>query len=900
MTRAFLHKPVFSFIATLVAWIVAWALASPSSAFAQDQPSAQSTPHGASGAVLVPPSASAQPAPPQVVRTPPVLKRDDGAEYPKQALDDGIRVETSVMLILEVDTNGLVRKATVDVPVGHGFDEAALAAGQKLVFEPATKDGKPVAARIRFKYTFPAPPSALEGRVLDRATDAPIAGAQITATDPDGHAITTTSGPDGRWELHKLKPGHYSLEIASGGYTVERAELDLVAGSAARVTQRMSHATPNAAVTPLGGTPAPSPSASAAPADEPETVEVKGTRPAREVTVFTIDQREMERIPGTNGDALKSLLNLPGVARPPGFAGILIVRGSAPQDTQIFVDGTPIPIVYHFGGLSSVVPSEMLQKIDFYPGNFSAQYGRAMGGIVDVGIKSPTDKIHALAQADFIDARALVEGPIGDGWKFAVAARRSYFDLWLKPVLESATAGVSAAPVYYDYQALIQKDFNSHESLRALFFGSDDKLAIFTNSVNSGAPTLTGGISSHQGFYRFQLRFLDKLDKDTELRAVGAVGEDYVDFAIGSIFLHVAQYPITSRIELARRLAPGMTINFGVDMFYAPYSVDAQLPPLQRPGQPPSGPFGTSPAVAENSTGSSFMPAVYTELEIVPWAGARIVPGLRLDYTQATQAWDLAPRFIMRQDLQSDYPRTTLKGGAGMFFQPPQVQETDPVFGTVGLVSNRAIHYDLGVERELTRQIDVSFEGFYKQLDYLTVQSVGSTGSGRAFGTELLIRYKPDARFFGWLAYTLSRSERRDGPGDPLYLSEFDQTHILTVLGSYRLGRGWELGARFRLVSGNPYTPSTYGFYDENIGSYLALTSYPLNGSRLPPFHQLDVRVDKTWKYENNVKFSMYLDIQNVYDQQNIEGISYDYNYTHSTFVNGLPIIPSFGARLEY
>ena len=35
----------------------------------------------------------------------------------------------------------------------------------------------------------------------------------------------------------------------------------------------------------------------------------------------------------------------------------------------------------------------------------------------------------------------------------------------------------------------------------------------------------------------------------------------------------------------------------------------------------------------------------------------------------------------------------------------------------------------------------------------------------------------------------------------------FDQTHILTILGSYRLGHGWEFGARFRLVSGNLVTP---------------------------------------------------------------------------------------------
>jgi outer membrane receptor protein involved in Fe transport len=73
-----------------------------------------------------------------------------------------------------------------------------------------------------------------------------------------------------------------------------------------------------------------------------------------------------------------------------------------------------VPIIYHFGGLSSVVPTEMLEKIDFYPGNFSSEYGRAMGGIVDVGLRSPREdgKYHGVAQLDLIDGRLVVEGPI--------------------------------------------------------------------------------------------------------------------------------------------------------------------------------------------------------------------------------------------------------------------------------------------------------------------------------------------------------------------------------------------------------------------------------------------------------------------------------------------------------
>jgi hypothetical protein len=234
-----------------------------------------------------------------------------------------------------------------------------------------------------------------------------------------------------------------------------------------------------------------------------------------------------------------------------------------------------------------------------------------------------------------------------------------------------------------------------------------------------------------------------------------------------------------------------------------------------------------------------------------------------------------------------------------MFAQPPQPQETNAVFGTPGLTSNRSTHYDLGVEHEFTRHIEASLDGFYKQLDNLVEPGLGNTGSGVVYGAETLLRYKPDERFFGWVAYTLSRSLRRTQQGAPLRTFQFDETHILTVLGSYRIGKGWEFGMRYRLTSGYMYTPNGYGFYDENIGTYLPLSSYPPNDSRLPLFHALDVRVDKTWKPYWG-KLSIYLDVLNVYNQGNVLGYSYDYNFTHSAQANDLPIIPSIGVRAEY
>jgi hypothetical protein len=94
------------------------------------------------------------------------------------------------------------------------------------------------------------------------------------------------------------------------------------------------------------------------------------------------------------------------------------------------------------------------------------------------------------------------------------------------------------------------------------------------------------------------------------------------------------------------------------------------------------------------------------------------------------------------------------------------------------------------------------------------------------------------------------------------------------------------------------YTPNSYGFYDENVGTYLPLQGYPTFNSRLPLFHSLDLRVDKTWKYAWGT-IGAYLDVLNVYNNGNVDGISYDFNFTHTSYANDLPILPSLGLKVE-
>jgi hypothetical protein len=106
------------------------------------------------------------------------------------------------------------------------------------------------------------------------------------------------------------------------------------------------------------------------------------------------------------------------------------------------------------------------------------------------------------------------------------------------------------------------------------------------------------------------------------------------------------------------------------------------------------------------------------------------------------------------------------------------------------------------------------------------------------------------------------------------------------------------VGARFRFTSGNPYTPQAPGALDAGSATYLPTPALLPNGSRLPPFHQLDLRVDRTWKL-GAVRLTAYLDVENVYSYQAPIDLAYSFDYTKSEFARGLPILPSIGLRGE-
>ena len=101
-----------------------------------------------------------------------------------------------------------------------------------------------------------------------------------------------------------------------------------------------------------------------------------------------------------------------------------------------------------------------------------------------------------------------------------------------------------------------------------------------------------------------------------------------------------------------------------------------------------------------------------------------------------------------------------------------------------------------------------------------------------------------------------------------------------------------------RIVSGNPDTPIVGSIYDSNSDLYTPVFG-PTNSIRNPLFHRLDLRVEKKWRFDL-WSLALYLDVQNVYNQMNPEGTQYNFDFSRSTDIPGLPIIPSLGVRGEF
>jgi TonB family protein len=840
------------------------------------------------------PSSPTEPAPAPPVVTPPQLETFAEATYPPEALAAGLQARVELELVIGVD--GAVSQLRVVEPMGNGFDEAALEAGQRLKFKPAARDGVPMAARIRFPYVFeikveeaPAPepetppPAQLAGHVLMQSVKVPLANARVALVGADGQTVgSVTTDAEGAFSFGEQPAGEYDLHVSHADYLDFSAHETLVAGDHTDVTYRLEEP--------------PDPEAFGATA--------RVAPPPREVTRRSIERTQLTRMAGTRGDALRTVELMPGVARPPLGIGALIVRGSSPEDSITLFEGLPVPLLYHFGGLTSFINSRLLESVDFYPGNFSARYGRRRGGIVDVQARDPAkDKFHAMADVNLIDASALVEAPIAKNWEFAAAARRSYLDVVFKEVLSSDDVSTLAAPVYYDYQAITTYRPNDNDRLRLMVYGSQDHLALLFTKPDD--VLATGDFDLSTEFHRVHASWDRALTKDVDQDIELAVGHIKVGIGLGQGFsFQLSGTEIYGRSEWRGRVNDHIRVMGGLDFYVIPGQFSYIGPPAEATegnanNGPANAPLSNRDRVETSSDFTVAQPAAYVEGDF-NYEPVRVVLGTRVDYYNDVDAVAVDPRITGHYAIADG---VDIKAGVGMFSQPPQFQESDKGLGNPDLDPTSTLHVGTGVDYQVTDSLYTGVDLFYKYLYNVIVgTALGepprfvNEGEGRVYGMELSARLDPKGRYFGYLSYTLSRSER-SVRGGPWQLFDFDQSHILTLSAVYRLGRGWEAGATFRVISGNPSTPVVGGLFNGDTGQWSPRYGV-LNSERNPTFHRLDLRLEKQWTFPA-WKLAGYLDVQNVYNAENPEGKIYDYEFRESTTIRGLPIFPNLGFRGE-
>jgi TonB family protein len=855
------------------------------------------------------------PEPPQVV--PPVLEQAAAPAYPERALED--RVHAVVVLQLHITTEGRVAAAEVEsltvIPEGgapragdgrYGFGPAAVAAAKQLVFSPATYGGEPFEVQVSFTYRFelplaeaeePAPAEAaaapvvnFAGELIERGTRSPVPGATVTVYRGQGASLEgfeATSGPGGSFEFYDLPAGPWSVRIERDGYIP--IETNETFSATERVEGRYWIE-----------------KGSYSPYD----VTIEAERPRKEVSRRTLTQAQIQRTPGQiSDDPVLIVENLPGVARTLG--GEIVVRGSGPEDTGVFVNGVGVPLIYHFGGLKSVVPTQAVGGIDFYPGNYSVAYGRALGGVLDLQLRRlEPDRLRGSADVSVLDTSLFVEAPLGQNAAIAFGGRRSYLDVVLEATIpDDAGFALTTAPRYYDYQVLGNWRPRPAHDTRWLFLGSDDRLELlFDDPADPYGLAESGEIGLSTSFQRViaDYRYTPS-ERFRNLLRISA-GRDLLDFSIlGAFFVEANIKSLELREAATFRLSDTVSLEAGLDSVLAHVRGNVRLP-VNQGGEGQPNDFDPSDIRTLLGSDVSLVAAPYVEAQL-ELGRFTLVPGLRLDYFGSRSRISLDPRISGRYRLFDD---TTLKAGAAVVHQAPGFFQSNDVFGNPDLGVQRALQYSLGAEHQLTDVINIDVTLFYKALHNLVSPSgelverdgelvpllYDNGGKGRVYGAELMVEHAFSNNFSGWISYTLSRAERTDSGADASRRFDYDQPHIFALVAAYALPDNWQLGARWRLVSGSPSTPVIGGYFDSAIDEYNPIYG-PTNSDRLPSFHQLDLRVDKTWIY-NTWRLSAYLSFINATNHKNVEALTYNYDYSEQGSVNGLPILPVFGLKGEW
>lgn len=659
-------------------------------------------------------------------------------------------------------------------------------------------------------------------------------------------------------------------------------------------------------------------------------------------------------------DVIKAIQQLPGVASGTELLSGMYVRGGDGSDNLYLLDGVPLYQVSHLGGIFSSFNTDVLESLDFYKSGFPARYGGRMSSVVDVKTKDGDFReYHGLASIGLLDGRLQFEGPIiKDKTSFNIGLRRSWLDVLTVPTtylisdLEDVKLRLKYA--FWDLNVNLTHKFSDENKLTLRIYGGRDK-AKFGQARDhkyfEGEEDLSGSMYDFEWGLGWG-NFVTSLNWDYRFNPSHEMSAKVYFSRYGSLFSmydyyeyrgddgKVENYSVSDnrnssqtsdigfRADFSYRPNASHHIRYGTLLQYHFYSPEHTIFNYEE----------YAPVVTKDENKSysnhaeSFEPAVYIEDEMTlsDWFTANV--GLRYSsvWAQNKVYHNIQPRAALRFAVGDN---TSIKMSYSEMAQNNHLVSSNYLSlptsfwmpSTDKIAPSKSRQLSAGVYFNLPHNIKFNVEGYGKTMDnllefrgkwgiyppiHLWEESL-VVGKGRSWGLESELSWA-DSKTSLTAYYTLSWSQRFfEDFYQFWYKDRNDNRHKLTLTGTRRIGKKFEVYASWNYHSGGWMTSQSQAIWEGEVGKWPEMFfSYP-NNLQVPDYHRLDLGCNfhKTTKRGNESIWN--LSFYNAYCRINpiIAYVAERYDFTEENlagfnFVGQafgiIPIIPSFSYTLKF
>jgi len=723
----------------------------------------------------------------------------------------------------------------------------------------------------------------ISGYISDAASGEKLINANVYEAQELRGAVSNVYG----FYSLTLPPGRYDIVYSYVGFTPQYKAIELSADMELNVG--LDYAEAIEEVTVVGGA-------------------VTHKQTDSQMSKESITMEAIERLPAFMGEAdvMKTLQLMPGVQSGSEASSGLYVRGGGPDQNLILLDGVPVYNASHLFGFFSVFNTDAVKNVSLYKGGFPARFGGRLSSVVDIRMKEGNEKeFHGGVQIGTISSKFFLEGPIKkDKTAFHVSARRTYIDVLTRPLMSEEKRG---GYFFYDMNAKLNHKFSDRSRIYlSAYLGRDKAYSKYEDSYSydgesqqdkNDSKMYWGNITTA---LRWNYIFNNKLFANATLTYsdyrfdVSNQSENIANGVLDDSYFYQYKSGIedwSSKVEFDWYPTPKHEIKFGTNYIYHTFKPGVET--IQSSG---AGESDVNKIIGDKHTYAHEM-SVFVEDNIEICARLKANIGLHVSAFNVEDNWytSVEPRASMRF-LMSD--KITLKTAYSKMQQYLHLLSNS----TIGLPTDLWLPVTERIKPQVSHQyafgmvygglshIDVSVEGFYKEMENLIEYKEGATffgssrgwedqvemGDGRSYGVELMIK-KDIGKTSGWIGYTWSKTERQF---DALNFGEwfparYDRKHDASIVISHKLNDKIDFGGTWVFGTGNAITLPTYEIQRlENSNLYYNSSDHSIpyfkkrNNYRMPNYHRLDLGINfhkqkrrgvRTWK----------VSVYNVYNRKN-------------------------------